>query len=235
MKGKKDLLTFISDQDLYKHVRNVLGVIKSAKAGNDLYSNVVDPFSAVFDSLHQGVSLAQWLEQEKSRQIQKTMQNALGEFHENILGSIPGWEKLPVGNVVDVRNMENKIIAEVKNKYNTTKGTDKKSIYDNLKSQLKKKKYSGFTGYYVEVIPKRKEPYDKPFTPSDNITKTRRPKNDKIKVIDGRSFYALASGKKGTLKELYEVLPNVINDILKRSSKTNYKEKVFYDLFNRAY
>lgn len=233
--NSKQLLSFISNQDLYKHIGKVLSVIKSAKDGNDLYSNVVDPFSAIFDSLYQGVSLTQWLEQEESRQIQKTMQNALGEFHEDILGSIPGWEKLPVGNVIDVRSIKRKIIAEVKNKHNTTKKTDEKSIYDNLKSQLKKKEYNGFIGYYVKVIPEKREPYDKLFTPSDNITHTRRPKNRKIRVIDGRSFYALASGKKDALKELYEVLPDVINDILKRKSKVDYEEEVFHDLFNRAY
>jgi len=48
-----------------------------------------------------------------------------------------------------------KIIAEIKNKYNTTKGADKKTLYDNLELALLNK-YKGYTGYYVEIIPKGK-------------------------------------------------------------------------------
>ena len=126
------LLGFISDEDLYRHTQKVLGVAKHAVTNAEmrLYSNKIDPFSALFDSLRQGVSLTLWIEQEKSRQIQKTMQNAVGEFHEDILGSMGGWEKLPVGHVIDLKNITKKIIAEVKNKHNTTKGNHKKDIYD---------------------------------------------------------------------------------------------------------
>ena len=203
-------------------------------AGENLHSNVVDPFSALFDALRQEISLTDWVDQEKTRQIQKTMQNALGEFHQAIIGSMDGWEDLPVGHIIDDRNMKRKIITEIKNKHNTTKGSDKKSIYDNLNSQLKGD-YKGFTGYYVEIIPKGKRPYDKPFTPSDNVSRKRRPINEKIRVIDGRSFYALASGHKDALKTLYTVLPEVISDILGIDCQNIIKDTLFMDLFNRAY
>lgn len=233
----KQLLPYISNDKLYAFTGKVLSDAQNAveDAEARLYTNVIDPFSALFDALRQDISLTQWLEQEKSRQIQKTMQNSLGDFHENIIGAMPGWEKLPVGHVIDVRSMERKVIAEVKTKHNTTKGTDKKSIYDNLKSQLDTPDYGGFTSYYVEVVPKRREPYDKPFTPSDNITHTRRPENQKIRVIDGRSFYKLASGLPDALKMLYEALPTVIGDILKRPPNKVVEDNLFTDLFSKAY
>lgn len=231
------LLPYISNDKFYEFTRKVLSDAQNAveDAEARLYTNVIDPFSALFDALRQDISLTQWLEQEKSRQIQKTMQNSLGDFHENIIGAMPGWEKLSVGHVIDVRSMEKKVIAEVKTKHNTTKGTDKKSIYDNLKSQLDTSDYGGFTSYYVEIVPKRREPYDKPFTPSDNITHTRRPENQKIRVIDGRSFYKLASGLPDALKMLYEALPTVIGDILKKSPNKVVEDSLFADLFSKAY
>jgi len=234
--SKQQLLPFISNENLYIYVRKVLEVAQEASglAEENFYSNVVDPFSAIFDALRQEIALADWIKQEKARQIQKTMQNALGKFHQSILGSMNGWEDLPTGHVIDIRNINKKIIAEIKNKHNTTKGSDKKSIYDNLNSQLKAD-YEGFTGYYVEIIPKRKKSYNKPFTPSDNITKSRRPSNEKIRVIDGKSFYALASGQEEALKMLYIALPKVIADILGTDYEKITKDVLFIELFNKAY
>lgn len=48
----------------------------------DLYKNTLDCFSAAIDSVVQGISLDQWLVQERERQIQKTKQNAIGALHE---------------------------------------------------------------------------------------------------------------------------------------------------------
>ena len=233
---KQQLLPFISNTNLYIHVRKVLEVAQEASglAEENFYSNVVDPFSAIFDALRQEITLADWMKQEKARQIQKTMQNALGEFHQSILGSMDGWEDLPVGHVIDIRNIDKKIIAEIKNKHNTTKGSDKKSIYDNLNSQLRAN-YKGFTGYYVEIIPKGKKSYNKPFTPSDNVTKTKRPSNEKIRVIEGKSFYSLASGHEEALRMLYIILPKVIADILGTDYQNLTKDTLFIELFNKAY
>lgn len=234
--SNQQLLPYISNDNFFKYVKEVLGIAKVAVTDVEsrLDRNVIDPFSALFDALRQNITLSQWLEQEKTRQIQKTMQNALGEFHPKIIGSIQGWEWLPVGMIIDVKSDSKKVIAEVKNKHNTTKGTDKKTLYDNLKSQLASD-YNGYTGYYVEIVPKKKEPYDKPFTPSDNITHQRRPLNEKIRVIDGRSFYALASGHKDALKMLYDKLPLVIGEILEVSPEKATKDKVFFELFEKAY
>ena len=232
----KPLLPFISNENLYKHVKDVLDVAQHASdlAIKNLYSNVVDPFSAIFDALRQEITLIDWIEQETARQMQKTMQNALGNFHQAVIGSMNEWENLSVGHVVDVCNKKRKIVAEIKNKHNTTKGSDKKSIYDNLNSQLDSS-YEGFTGYYVEIIPKSKNSYNKVFTPSDNVTRERRPINEKIRVIDGGSFYALASGHKEALKMLYVVLPKVIADILEVDNKNVTDDDLFTELFDRVY
>jgi len=130
---KQQFLSFISNEDLYNHVRVVLETTQQASdlAEENLYSNVVDPFSALFDALRQKITLVGWASQEKTRQIQKTMQNALGEFHQAVLGSMDGWENLPVGHVIDVRNTKKKIIAEIKNKHNTTERLELKN-YDKL-------------------------------------------------------------------------------------------------------
>ena len=232
---KKQLLSFIKNEDLYKHVETVLIVAKNATIDTEekLYDNVVDPFSALFDALSQAITLSEWIKQEKSRQIQKTLQNAIGEFHQNILGSIPGWLNLKTGSVLDLSNKKRKIIAEVKNKYNTTKGNHKIAIYDDFKKLLDTD-YKGFVAYYVEIIPKGKKSYNLPFVPSDNRKSKRRSKNENIRVIDGKSFYALAGSRKNGLRELYVALPIAIGDILKRPVRIN-ASKEFLSLFEKAY
>ena len=229
-------LSFVTDEVLYEEVKKVLAISQAAvdKAEVNLYQNVIDPFSAVFDALRQAVSLSDWLEQEKARQIQKTMQNAVGDFHQAILGNVEGWTDLRVGGVVDLKNDSRKVVAEVKNKHNTTKGNHKKVIYDDL-NVLITSTYAGYTGYYVEIIPKSKSPYDKPFTPSDNETGQRRPLNEKIRVIDGRSFYKLVTRNEFALQELYSVLPHVIAEILGTDAKLVTSDAIYKDLFTRAY
>ena len=234
---EQQLLPFISNDKLFSAVETIFKKIKNTEQSDkDFYKNSVDPFSAIFDASSSGISLEQWLKQEKARQRQKTLQNTIGEFHEEIIGSVAGWERLPVGNLVDVRNLDRKIIGEVKNKHNTTKGSDKKDLYDNLAFALAKPEYKGFTGYYVEIIPKSGATYNKSFTPSDNKTKDRRPENEKIRIIDGCSFYELVTGEKLALEKLYKVLPVVISDCLGVNKARDYSsEQLFHELFAKAF
>src|SRR3989344_6380308 len=229
------LLLFISNEKLYTEVKKVIDSSRGALIKNErqFYKNSVDPFSALFDALWQNITLTRWLKQEKFRQNQKTLQNYIGDFHQEILGSFDGWISLGKGNVVDIKNDKKRIIAEVKNKHNTTKGSDRVVIYDNLSRQLESN-YKGYVGYHVEVIPKNKKVYNNPFTPPDHSTATRRPKNESIRVVDGKSFYALATGDKDAMKKLYAVLPKVIGDILGREYKIIKGDASFEELFNKV-
>jgi Eco47II restriction endonuclease len=228
-------LPYISDADLEVAVQKVLSAIalNQEKAEQNLHKNVIDPFSAIFDAVFNQISLEEWLAREKTRQVQKSVQNKIGEFHENILGHVAGWEKLKQG--VDIRNIDRKIIAEIKNKHNTVKGSDKVGIYDYLESKLQEPFYSEFTAYYVEIVPKKREPYDIPFTPSDRTSGKRRPSNPKIRQMSGQAFYHLVTGYELGLTMLFEVLPDVISAVSKVNSFSLLQKGSFQTLFNRTY
>lgn len=225
------ILSFISDKDLFKAKQKVVDAIVSARNRPDsqLFKNVVDPFSGLFDAAIQNIDIEEWLEQEKSRQIQKTFQNSIGTFHQEIIGAMPGWENLGKGNLVDIRNNCKKVVAEIKNKFNTTKGNHRVRVYDDLKSALNLERHQSFTAYFVEILPKNKRRYDSLFTPPDNQTHKKRPKNKKIHIISGQLFYDLASGEKNTLKRLYLALPQVIEDI------TGIPQKIITGSINPSY
>lgn len=215
-------LTWISDDDLKAEVGKILDTAQQAvqKANATMTRNVVDPFAVLFEIAGFKIAdVASWEVTEKARQSQKTLSNAFGTFHQGVLGKVPTWVDLGIGKSADLECSARKIIAEVKNKYNTVKGADQVVVYDHLDSLVMPitSKYRGYTAYYVEIIPKPKtgkpQVYDMPFTPSDKKTKTTRLANESIRRIDGKSFYRLVTGVDDALDELYDILPVVIKDI----------------------
>lgn len=214
-------LSFISDENLEKEVATILSTAAAAlvKANTEFESNVIDPFSIAFEMAGFDIQdVITWEAREKSRQSQKTLCNAFGNFHQNILGHVPGWVNLGIGKSVDLECPDRKIIAEVKNKYNTVTGGKLTDLYVHLDGLVMPivSKYKNFTSYYVETIPRpkknRPQNYDTPFIPSDKATETRKPSNELIRQIDGQSFYALVTGVPDALEQLYDALPTVISN-----------------------
>ena len=163
--------------------------------------------------------------------MQKTLQNAIGTFHQNVIGSIDGWEDLGTGNIVDLRCQSKKILAEVKNKWNTTKGNHKVRVYDDIKKLLGQPKNKGFKGYYVTILSKAK--INAPFTPSDNETGNRRPIDKNIVEVDGATFYDIATGEKDSLKKLYQTLPYVLGKILNNNEIEKYTREPMFNILSK--
>lgn len=207
-------LRFISDKNLATAVTRLLEVAQKARIEADkrFGRNVIDPFAVLFEMSGFNTDETAWLVGEKNRQAQKTLQNHVGNFHQIILGMMDGWQDLGTGGVVDLVCHDKKIIAEVKNKHNTVKGSDKVKVYDQLETLVMTKghQYKDFTAYYVEIIPKSGMRYDKTFTPPDSAKGQIRRANPLIRQIDGYSFYALATGVPDALEQLFLVLPEVI-------------------------
>lgn len=224
-------LSFISDEALITAVKRLLDIATKArtKADKDFERNVIDPFAVLFEMAGFGTDEAAWLAGEKNRQAQKSLQNHVGSFHQVILGMMQGWQDLGTGNVVDVVCPAKKIIAEVKNKHNTVKGSDKVKVYDQVETLVMTKghQYKGFTAYYVEIIPKSGARYDREFTPPDSAIGQPRRANPLIRQIDGYSFYALATGVPDSLEQLFAILP----DVIEACSDYRFAEREFAKTF----
>lgn len=231
-------LKWISDTQLEFEVCSLLNIAKEAQlfAAEEFGKNVIDPFAAIFEMSGFEINFNTWITSETSRQAQKSLQNHIGVFHQNILGYSKGWINMKVGNVIDLVSHENKMIAEIKNKYNTISGGKLSDLYYSLEKLISPKSsiYKGFTAYYVSVIPKKGKRYDKPFLPSDKDKGEKCPPNDLIREIDGASFYRIATGYENALAELFDILPDVIN----RCSGGRYRIKdraKLKEFFNTAY
>jgi len=117
-------LTWIEDGLLVDEVQKLLSIAKKAQttSTSDFNKNVIDPFAALFEMAGFEIHFETWKKNEITRQAQKTLQNHIGNFHQNILGHVQGWENLNTKQVVDLKSDRLKIVAEVKNKYNTVSG-----------------------------------------------------------------------------------------------------------------
>ena len=229
-----DLLDFITNDRMSYLIKELIhnSMKKNFEIENNMKKNVMDPFSAMFECLIFGLGYDEWVRKEKTRQVQKTMQNMIGEFHQKVLGSIPGWVDLGTGNVIDLENKERKIIAEIKNKHNTTKGDQKKNIYENFEKLLSVK-YKGYTAFYVEIIPNKHEGYDEPFTPSDNTVSLKKHENPRIRKISGQKFYELVTGNPLALRNLYETIPKLSEIYGKKITIDTHKK--LNSIFETAY
>lgn len=215
-------LSYISDANLELEVKRILSTAEKAltEANTKFEKNVIDPFSIAFEMAGFGIKeVASWEISEKSRKAQKTLSNAFGIFHQNILGHVDGWVNLGQGNSMDLECPNRKIIAEIKNKYNTVKASNLCDVYDHLSDLVMPiaSRYKGYTSYYVETIPKPKrkkaQSYDKAFTPSVSKSRTIKPANELVRQIDGKSFYYLVTNVEDALEQLYTVLPEVISNL----------------------
>ncbi|MGD9661292.1 MAG: Eco47II family restriction endonuclease [Porticoccaceae bacterium] len=235
-------LSYISDETLLSLVKNVLdiGRKRKAEAEQSFAKNVIDPFAALFESAAFDVDHQTWKDSEIIRQCQKTLQNHIGDLHQKILGSVASWEDKGKGSVVDLVCQKQKIIAEVKNKYNTVSGGKLADQYYSLERLIEPKTsvYKGFTAYFVAIIPKSPARYDRPFHPSDKDKGKRCQRNESIREIDGASFYSLVTGEENALENLYRVLPKIIEKIFAEGGKRHYRladKSAFYAYFDAAF
>lgn len=228
-------LNWITDEHLFEAVQHLM--TKASKAAeevnNNFEKNVIDPFSAIFSMSGFQIDYDTWIKSEVARQSQKTLQNHIGEFHQNILGKVNNWRNMQTGSVIDLVSTDKKVIAEIKNKHNTISGGKLSDLYYSLENLVMPKAsiYKGYTAYYVSIIPKKKNRFNNAFVPSDKEKGARCAINEFIREIDGASFYHLVTGEKNALSDLYNVLPEVIEDCTKGTYKIDQADKLraFFD------
>jgi len=221
IKGNMPYLTWITDTALKIAVRHLIQITIDAQteAESNFHKNVVDPFSALFQMAGFNLDFNTWRSNEIRRQSQKTMQNAVGAFHQEILGNLSPnpnrWEDLRVGQTIDIRSQPLRIIAEVKNKWNTVSFGNLSDLYKKLDNLVNDThgEYSGWKAYYVPIISKVPGRYERHFTPSDKSRRGQRCRtDDNILETDGASFYALVTRDEFALRDLFSVLPTVVRD-----------------------
>ncbi|MDD2346099.1 MAG: Eco47II family restriction endonuclease [Bacteroidales bacterium] len=132
---KNKYVNFISDE----HLLTCIGILHNAylKAKNNItkknfYSNKVDTIKLTFDSKFNDIDEEKLIQSEILRQIDKSINNSIGTFHEQILGGIKGFE---AGNLsgYDIKATDNMLFADIKNKHNTMNSSAAEALFQKLK------------------------------------------------------------------------------------------------------
>lgn len=207
-------MDFVSDNDFENCVR---WVVDGYRQSNGIRNNGIDPFKTVFDMYNRDMSFGSWEKLELQRQSDKTVNNKIGEFHQKLLGCVDGWDDLQTGDVADLSNTKRTIFIELKNRWNTVKGSDMIHMWNKL-YDIVTKKYPGSTAYWGFM----NEKYS---TSGEAIWEHQGHYNPDVKKIWGKNVYSLVTGEEDSLEKTWIALPNVLDAVLKKTTSLNPDDK----------
>ena len=144
-------LGFISNQDIYNHVKTTVEAYRREITLKQFNDNIIDPIKLTFDAKVYEKTIRQAIEDECFRQIDKSNSNRIGYFHQNLFKyANNGWIVPSKG--FDVENNDRHIYVEMKNKHNTMNSASSQKTYMKMQSKLLEDDEA--TCYLVEVISK---------------------------------------------------------------------------------
>lgn len=200
---------FISDEHLLMCIQNLHNAYLKAKnnvSKGTFYKNKVDTIKLTFDSLFNDISEEDLIQAEILRQIDKSINNSIVTFHEQVLGGVEGYE---VGNFsgFDIKAKDDSLFADIKNKHNTMNSSSAEALFQKLARYADD--YKKAKCYWVQILSKKS--FDNHWAGDIN---GKEYSHSRVYKISGDRFYALVTQQEDALYQLYKALPNAIRDYL---------------------
>jgi hypothetical protein len=202
-------VNFITDEHLFHCIGNLHKAYLKAKNNvtkKNFYTNKVDTIKLAFDAQFNNIDEESLIQAEILRQIDKSINNSIGTFHEQILGGIAGFE-IGVLSGFDIKANDNTLFADIKNKHNTMNSSSSESLFQKLARYADT--YKKANCYWVQILAKGS--FNEKWTGELN---GKEYSHSRVYKISGDQFYALLSGQDDALFQLYKVLPQAIKDYL---------------------
>ena len=215
-------LGFIHDDEFFNHVKEMVERLTESMDLEKFSKNIIDPIKMTVEMHTYQITLEDAVAREIARQMGKTVESAIGWFHQNIFKYVPGWQIPEDG--VDVMNDEMTIFAEIKNKHNTMNARSAKSVYDQLKGIVTGNLHA--TAYLVEVI--AKESQDVPWSISG--CSLPHAKAERLRRISIDRFYEIVTGDKSAFCKMCSVIGAAVDDVLKDSPAIQFQNTVLEEL-----
>ena len=210
-------LGFITDEDIFKHVKETVLNYSFDIDLASFNSNLIDPIKLTFDSIVYGQSIEKTIENEVLRQLDKSNSNLIGYFHQNIFKYI-GDNWIVPNQGYDVECPEKRIYVEMKNKHNTMNSSSSAKTYMKMLNTLLNDNKA--TCMLVEVIATKSQNIPWVIT-LDGVKQTP---NNRLRRVSIDKFYELITNDNLAFMKLCQVIPKVIEDVVqevKLSEKTN--------------
>ena len=200
---------FVDDGHFYRCVKRVCrryAELQRRPADSLLQKSVVDPFKMALDMGNRGISPGDWEEADANRIRDKSLNNAIGEFHQEVLGGVEGWESFPTGHRlgVDLAREDSTAFIELKNKYNTLSGSKKDTLRDTLEHILRE--HPKATCYWAYIL-------SQDGTSGECAWVHRNSTNPNIRKAWGAMAYGIVTGGASSLSEMWDALPRAMSDI----------------------
>ncbi len=223
-------LGFISDKDIFCHVRETVMKYRRSINLREFNHNIVDPIKLTFDAKIYNQSMEQTIMSECIRQIDKSNNNAIGYFHQHLFNYAGnGWE-VPLNGEkggFDVINEPQHIFVEMKNKHNTMNYAGASTTY--MKMQNKILHDDQAKCFLVEVIATRSQ--NRIWNVS--ISKDGRREHfahERIRRISIDKFYEVVFGDKQAFFKLCKALPSILDDVIATDKTAHLEVSVYNDL-----
>lgn len=219
---KKYDLGFVSDEQIYAHVKNTIDQYRCVIDLALFNKNIVDPIKLTFDAKVYGQTLERTIESECIRQIDKSNNNVIGYFHQHLFRLVGrGWEVPTAG--FDVLNRDRHIYVEMKNKHNTMNAASAKSTYIKMQNQLLTDDQA--TCMLVEVIAKRSQD-----TKWKINIDGRAYAHDRIRRVSIDQFYNIVFDDPSAFAKRCQRLPLIIDDVLAAEGQQRLRNTVNEEL-----
>jgi hypothetical protein len=168
-----------------------------------------------FDSKFNEMDEKTLIKTEINRQIDKSINNSIGTFHEQILGGIAGFE-IGILSGFDIKATDDTLFADIKNKHNTMNSSSAESLFQKLAKYADTYKKSKC--YLVQILAKNS--FNELWSGEIN---GKEYSHSRVYKISGDQFYTLLSGENDALFQLYNNLPKAIDDFLETRLKKSKK------------
>ena len=230
-------LKFISEEELVNHVKYTIlkyGENLESYSLKKFNSNLIDPIKLIFDKTVYRISWDEIVKNEIFRQKDKSNNNHIGYFHQNIFSYFDGCEVPNSGWDVIYRNPDgiempdgkivHTVYAEIKNKHNTMNSSSSIKTYTKMQIQILED--DDCACFLVESISKN----------SQNIKWSVTIDNKKvqhmlIRRVSMDKFYEIITGDENAFYNMCMELPAIIERVVNESNSINIpNDKVIGEL-----
>lgn len=208
-------VNFISDEHLLSCIANLHKAYLKAKNNitkKNFYNNKVDTIKLTFDAKFNNIDEENLIQAEILRQIDKSINNSIGTFHEQVLGGIKGFEAGRLSGY-DIKAKDNTLFADIKNKHNTMNSSAAEALFQKLARYAND--YKKAKCYWVQILAKGS--FCELWSGDIN---GKEYSHSRVYKISGDKFYALLSGQEDAMFQIYKVLPIAIKDYMKLVDKS---------------
>ena len=223
-------LGFISDEDIYEHVRTTVLQYRRHIDLDSFNKNIIDPIKLTFDAKIYGQTVRQTIETECLRQIDKTNNNRIGYFHQNVFKYAGGgWEVPENGDKggFDVVNEKLHIFVEMKNKHNTMNAASSSDTY--VKMQNKILHDDKATCMLVETIAKQSQNVTWALSVNENGRKQHY-SHERIRRVSIDKFYEIVFKDSTAFCKLCRALPDILDDVTSNDASARLENTVYEEL-----